>query len=100
MATEAKPTQKAPAGWRRIPRADCPHWSSSLAEATSEIAQCETCGLAQDLRICLTCGFVGCCESHGAHDTQHFKETRHPFIRPHRNEADWLWCYECSAFLQ
>jgi len=92
--------KKIPEGWRRIDKAICPHWEALGNEASSESGRCEACGLTRDLRICLSCGYVGCCESHGAHDTQHFRRTGHPFIRPHRNEYDWLWCYECSAFLQ
>lgn len=91
---------KIPEGWRRIDKSQCPHRQTLGAEASSESAQCEACGLTKDLRVCLTCGYVGCCESHGAHDTQHFRETGHPFIRPQRSEYDWLWCYECNAFLQ
>jgi uncharacterized UBP type Zn finger protein len=92
--------KETPQGWRRIDRSECPHLAALDREATSESDRCETCGLTRDLRVCLTCGYVGCCESHGAHDTRHFRETGHPFIRPQRSEHDWLWCYECGAFLQ
>ncbi len=87
------------AAWKHIKRADCPHAARLDAEAGSEKTACEECGLADDLRRCLTCGHVGCCESHGAHDTSHFRRTGHPFIRPHRCDDDWLWCYACNAFL-
>ncbi len=88
-----------PQGWRRIDRSQCPHLSTLAAEARPDKDRCEACGGTSDLRVCLTCGYVGCCESHGAHDTRHFEETGHPFIRPQGLPDPWLWCYECKAFL-
>ena len=88
------------AAWRHIPKDECPHLARFQRAATSEKTECEQCGLAEDLRICLTCGYVGCCESHGSHDTAHFKSAGHPLIRPHRSDYDWIWCYECNAFLR
>lgn len=85
--------------WRRIPRSDCPHATTLDREASSEAIRCAACGHDRDLRRCLTCGYVGCCESHQAHDTEHFRQTGHPLIRPHRCDYDWLWCYACEAFL-
>ena len=85
--------------WKRIAKQTCPHLDSDQSAASAKTA-CETCGLTDDLRVCLTCGYVGCCESHGAHDTAHFRATGHALIRPHRETADWLWCYACDAFLE
>jgi CPA1 family monovalent cation:H+ antiporter len=87
-------------GWRWIEKRECPHLATLGTEARSEKTRCEACGLEKDLRVCLTCGYVGCCESHGAHDTRHYEETGHSFIRPQKNKANWLWCYQCRAFLQ
>lgn len=92
-------TEKRKTTWRHIKKAECPHVSTVIESTTSSRTACETCGLTEDLRICLTCGYVGCCESHGSHDTEHFKATGHPVIRPHRSNYNWLWCYECHAFL-
>jgi uncharacterized UBP type Zn finger protein len=86
--------------WNRKGRAECPHRDQLNEGVQSNAERCAVCGLVDDLRLCLTCGFVGCCESHAAHDTDHWRETGHPFIRPHRVEgANWLWCYACDAFL-
>ena len=86
--------------WKRIPRADCPHRAKFGDDATSNADRCTVCGEGADLRRCLTCGAVHCCESHQAHNTAHFKDTGHPFIQPHRvAEANWTWCYGCDAFL-
>lgn len=92
--------ERSTGGWRWIRKQECPHLGSLRADLTSERAQCEACGHTEDLRICLTCGYVGCCESHSAHNTAHYRETGHAFIRPHRSGYEWLWCYECNAFLR
>jgi len=87
--------------WRRIPERDCPHTGMRRDEGgRSEAVACAVCGETADLRICLTCGHVGCCESHRAHDTAHYRATGHPLIRPYRCGYDWVWCYECNAFLE
>ena len=46
-----------------------------------------------ELRVCLACGHVGCCDSSiGRHATKHFRNTAHPVMAdlPGR---DWKWCY-------
>jgi uncharacterized UBP type Zn finger protein len=46
------------------------------------------------LRLCLTCGRVGCCDSSPRrHATAHFAETRHPVIRSFQPGETWRWCY-------
>ena len=46
------------------------------------------------LRMCLVCGHVGCCDSSpNRHATAHFHDTGHPIIQAYGPEADWLWCY-------
>jgi uncharacterized UBP type Zn finger protein len=46
------------------------------------------------LRICLTCGHVGCCEdSPHAHALQHFNATGHPMIASLTRGESWGWCY-------
>ncbi len=91
---------KSTGGWKTIKKTECPHSGELTREAKSKDEKCAACGLTKDLRICLVCGYVACCESHAAHDTAHYKESGHPFIRPHRADYDWLWCYKCNAFLK
>jgi uncharacterized UBP type Zn finger protein len=44
------------------------------------------------LRLCLTCGHVGCCDSSpNRHATAHARSFEHPIIRS--LEEDWCWCY-------
>lgn len=46
------------------------------------------------LRLCLTCGHVGCCDSSpNRHATKHFHATNHPVIRSFEPEEGWGWCY-------
>ena len=46
------------------------------------------------LRLCLTCGNVGCCDSSvGQHATKHFHSTGHPVMRSFEPGEAWRWCY-------
>jgi len=46
------------------------------------------------LRLCLTCGHVGCCDSSvGNHASKHFHETDHPVMRSFELGEAWRWCY-------
>lgn len=59
---------------------------------------CEECLAAGDtwnhLRLCLTCGHVGCCnESRHRHATRHFESTGHPIIQSFEPGEDWMWCF-------
>jgi len=46
------------------------------------------------LRMCMTCGHVGCCDgSKNKHATAHFETTGHPVIRSIEKGERWRWCY-------
>jgi uncharacterized UBP type Zn finger protein len=46
------------------------------------------------LRMCLSCGHVGCCDSSARkHATQHYRATDHPIMRSAQPGEDWRWCY-------
>jgi uncharacterized UBP type Zn finger protein len=52
-----------------------------------------------ELRICQTCGHVGCCDSTpGRHATAHFQKTGHPVMKafPH---PKWAWCYADKVYV-
>ncbi|MFC5754332.1 ubiquitin carboxyl-terminal hydrolase 14 [Actinomadura rugatobispora] len=59
---------------------------------------CEEC-LAEGsrwvhLRLCLSCGHVGCCDSSPRrHATAHFHESEHPVVRSFEQGEDWRWCF-------
>ena len=53
------------------------------------------------LRLCLSCGHVGCCDSSpGKHATMHFHATEHPVVRSFERGEDWGWCYVDQLFLE
>ena len=46
------------------------------------------------LRLCRTCGHVGCCDdSKNKHATKHFHETGHPIMSSLEPGEHWSWCY-------
>ena len=69
----------------------------------AEVAGCEDClrlgGKWLHLRICLTCGHVGCCDnSPNRHATAHNGESGHAIIRSLEPGEDWSWCYVDEVF--
>ena len=59
---------------------------------------CEDCLRTGDtwvhLRLCRTCGHVGCCDdSKNKHATGHFRNTGHPIVTSLEPGEDWSWCY-------
>jgi uncharacterized UBP type Zn finger protein len=65
---------------------------------------CEECLKLGDrwvhLRLCLTCGHVGCCDtSINKHATKHFHRTQHPIMRSFEPGEDWGWCYADQVML-
>jgi uncharacterized UBP type Zn finger protein len=53
------------------------------------------------LRLCLSCGHVGCCDdSKNRHATHHFHETEHPIIRSFEPGESWMWCYIDQVMLE
>ena len=83
-------------------KTECNHYDSKVSAGVEPKAQtCQVCGLRAPLRMCGTCGFVGCCESMNSHDTDHWKETGHPIIvRMPIGEGSWVWCYEHNDYLK
>ena len=79
--------------------ATCTHLDQiALLEPVGEVAGCEEClrtgGSWVHLRMCQTCGHIGCCDnSPGRHATAHNAETGHPIIRSAEPGEDWSWCY-------
>jgi len=75
----------------------CEHLSD-IQQVAPRGTGCEEC-LAlgtqwTELRVCLSCGHVGCCEdSRHAHALQHFEATDHPLIASFERGETWGWCY-------
>jgi uncharacterized UBP type Zn finger protein len=77
----------------------CSHLDQvGVRELPDEVAGCEDClrigSKWLHLRICLTCGHVGCCDnSPNRHATAHYHEASHPLIRSLEPGEEWSWCY-------
>jgi uncharacterized UBP type Zn finger protein len=53
------------------------------------------------LRMCMTCGHVGCCDSSPSrHATKHFHATRHPVVKSFEPGEDWAWCYVHGEYVE
>ena len=47
------------------------------------------------LRVCMSCGAVGCCDSSkNKHATAHFKQSEHPVVRSLEKGETWAYCYK------
>ena len=77
----------------------CEHLAQApMAKAPTSSRICRACegeGLQWvHLRLCLTCGNVGCCSSSpGNHAARHFDEVGHPVMRSFEPGEAWRWCY-------
>lgn len=82
----------------------CSHLAQArVFEATAdECAQCVAAGgFWPALRMCLVCGFVGCCDtSVSKHMRAHHEATGHPIFRSIRLREGWGWCFEDAAFFE
>jgi uncharacterized UBP type Zn finger protein len=76
----------------------CAHLSQ-INQVTPQSESCETCVQMGKpwirLRLCLTCGHVGCCDSStGKHARRHYQETNHPIILSFEPQELWMYCFE------
>ncbi|HLW75353.1 MAG TPA: UBP-type zinc finger domain-containing protein [Bryobacteraceae bacterium] len=82
---------------------ECQHLDQ-IKIRTSDKHVCEDCIKTGDrwvhLRMCLTCGHVGCCDSSkNKHATKHYHATKHPVIRSIEPGESWVWCYPDDAIV-
>lgn len=81
----------------------CSHLSSILIlEGPDEVDGCETClvenGTWLHLRMCMTCGVVGCCDdSPGKHARVHAEAESHPIVRSIEPREAWSYCFVDEA---
>lgn len=88
---------------RSLSHHSCAHLATA-GDLAPERATCSPCGDQGQawvkLRMCLTCGAVGCCDSsQGRHARAHFDATGHPVIRSIEPGEAWAWCYPDRAYL-
>jgi len=72
--------------------------SIELTELPQSITGYEDClaigGRWLHLRMCQTCGPIGCCDSSpNRHASRHASASGHPIARSAEPGEDWSWCY-------
>ncbi len=75
----------------------CEHEPIARAEPQSD--HCQECGSLVNLRLCATCGHIGCCESQAGHARAHALDNCHPVIHQMPVGFGWAWCYEERAYV-
>jgi uncharacterized UBP type Zn finger protein len=84
---------------------ECSHKDLIKILAVPEkIEGCEDClkigGTWVHLRMCLTCGYIGCCNSSpNRHARKHWKGVGHPIIQSVEPGEDWVWCQEDRVYM-
>jgi hypothetical protein len=77
----------------------CTHLDTvEFVDVPDDIAGCEEClkigGQWVHLRMCHSCGKIGCCDSSpNRHATAHHHESGHPIVRSAQPGENWSWCY-------
>ncbi|MGH2450414.1 MAG: UBP-type zinc finger domain-containing protein [Candidatus Limnocylindria bacterium] len=80
-------------------RSLCSHVPGAVPEPQAE--QCQECGSRHSLRLCATCGHVGCCESQLGHGREHALGVGHPVILSlPLSGGSFTWCYEHNDYVQ
>jgi hypothetical protein len=71
----------------------------TVVDVTPVSTGCDACVRVSDqwvhLRLCMVCGYVGCCDdSPMRHTRAHWQAfPGHPVIRSFEPGEDWWWCY-------
>jgi uncharacterized UBP type Zn finger protein len=79
--------------------ATCTHLDQiEFIEPAEPITGCAECLKTGDrwvhLRLCQTCGVIGCCDSSpNQHASKHAAAAGHPIARSVEPGEDWSWCY-------
>lgn len=82
----------------------CEHLKE-IKHVTPQTQGCEECLKLGDewvhLRLCETCGHVGCCDSSkNKHATKHFHHTTHPIVKSLEPGEVWGYCYADDMFYE
>ena len=71
----------------------------------NRVKGCEDCleigGRWLHLRVCLTCGHVGCCDSSpNRHARRHWETSGHPIIQSVEPSESWAWCFVDETLIE
>ena len=69
-----------------------------LTDLPASISGCEECLKTGSrwlhLRMCMSCGKIGCCDSSpNRHASRHAAEAEHPIARSAEPGETWSWCF-------
>jgi len=79
-------------------RTGCTHVPDSLPAPSG--ATCEECSSTHSLRMCASCGHVGCCESQAGHAKRHAATAQHPVIIAMPIDRGFTWCYVENTYVR
>jgi hypothetical protein len=76
----------------------CSHLDQITVAPPASVDGCEECmkigARWVHLRVCLSCGKVGCCDSSpNKHASKHAAAESHPIVRSAEPGETWCWCY-------
>ena len=82
----------------------CPHLDQIQDVTPESPDQCPECVALGDrwmhLRVCMTCGHVGCCDSSfNRHASKHAAAASHPIMKSLERGEDWMWCVIDKRFV-
>lgn len=77
--------------------ATCDHVPDELATPSGQ--QCEECGSTWNLRMCATCGHVGCCDSQAGDARHHYRDTGHEVMLSMPTGRGFTWCYRDDKYV-
>ncbi|MGW4675392.1 UBP-type zinc finger domain-containing protein [Streptomyces sp. NPDC004324] len=85
-----------------VPDVEASPGEGGAADTPAGCAECAARGQRWvHLKLCLTCGHLGCCDSsRGQHATAHYERTGHPIARSAERGETWAWCYSDEVFLE
>jgi uncharacterized UBP type Zn finger protein len=78
--------------------------TNMIQQVTPASSGCRLCLESGDtwvhLRMCLTCGTIGCCDaSKNQHARKHAAISGHPIVQSFEHGEDWRYCYIDDEFL-
>jgi hypothetical protein len=84
---------------------NCKHIKEVNLDTQGKTKGCEECEkIGSDwvhLRLCLSCGHVGCGDSLvNKHGTKYFQKTDHQIIKSYDPGENWKWSYEDKIFIK
>jgi tellurite resistance protein TerC len=103
LPTPAPSSNPAPAN-AAMPNTACTH-ADRVRDVEPSSSGCEECLRLGErwvhLRMCLSCGHVGCCDSSkNKHASAHFRATGHPVMRSIEAGENWRWCFVDQVVLE